>query len=64
MKVKAIFVSVISTAILGLSTAGYAADKPASYKQGKKLYKAHCLACHQAKGQGIPGAFPPLAGSD
>jgi mono/diheme cytochrome c family protein len=28
---------------------------------GAKLY-AQCAACHQANGQGIPGAFPPLAG--
>ncbi|MDX1706377.1 cytochrome c [Pseudidiomarina sp.] len=27
---------------------------------GKKSYAANCLACHQAQGQGIPGAFPPL----
>jgi len=64
MKAKAVLVSVISSVILSLSIGAYAADKPASYKKGKKLYKAHCVACHQAKGQGIPGAFPPLAGSD
>lgn len=29
-----------------------------------KLYVANCVACHQAEGQGIPGAFPPLAGSE
>ena len=23
-----------------------------------------CFACHQAEGQGIPNAFPPLANSD
>ena len=23
-----------------------------------------CFACHQAEGQGLPNAFPPLAGSD
>ena len=28
---------------------------------GAKLY-AQCAACHQQNGQGIPGAFPPLAG--
>ncbi|RUO69027.1 c-type cytochrome [Pseudidiomarina salinarum] len=27
---------------------------------GKKSYAANCQACHQAEGQGIPGAFPPL----
>ncbi|UZE97383.1 c-type cytochrome [Alkalimarinus alittae] len=31
--------------------------------EGKTVFSAHCAACHQATGQGIPGAFPPLAGS-
>ena len=31
---------------------------------GEKLFSAHCAACHQASGQGLAGAFPPLAGSD
>jgi nitrite reductase (NO-forming)/hydroxylamine reductase len=31
---------------------------------GEKLFAAHCAACHQANGQGLAGAFPPLAGSD
>ncbi len=30
---------------------------------GKRLY-ATCASCHQANGQGVPGAFPPLAGSE
>lgn len=30
---------------------------------GKKLYAAHCAACHQASGKGLAGAFPPLAES-
>ncbi len=32
--------------------------------RGKQVYAANCAACHQLAGQGIPGAFPPLAGSD
>ncbi|MBT8064195.1 MAG: c-type cytochrome [Gammaproteobacteria bacterium] len=28
------------------------------------LYAAQCSACHQANGQGLAGAFPPLAESD
>ncbi len=28
---------------------------------GEAAY-SHCVACHQANGQGIAGAFPPLAG--
>lgn len=31
---------------------------------GAALYGQHCQACHQANGQGLAGAFPPLAGSD
>jgi mono/diheme cytochrome c family protein len=27
-------------------------------------YQTICITCHQAEGQGIPGAFPPLAGSE
>ncbi len=30
---------------------------------GEKLYATHCSTCHQANGQGLPGAFPALAGS-
>ena len=31
---------------------------------GKQAYMQTCFACHQAEGQGIPNAFPPLAKSD
>jgi nitrite reductase (NO-forming)/hydroxylamine reductase len=31
---------------------------------GKAAYLANCAACHQPEGTGLPGAFPPLAGSD
>jgi nitrite reductase (NO-forming) len=31
--------------------------------KGASLYTANCAACHQATGQGIPGAFPPLKGN-
>jgi nitrite reductase (NO-forming)/hydroxylamine reductase len=31
---------------------------------GESLYTSHCAACHQAAGQGLAGAFPPLADSD
>lgn len=33
-------------------------------ESGKQIYMKTCFACHQADGQGIPNAFPPLAKSD
>ncbi len=37
--------------------AGAAAD-------GKQLFSANCVGCHQASGKGLPGVFPPLDGSE
>lgn len=36
---------------------------PAALPDGSVLYSNTCAACHQADGKGLPGAFPPLAGS-
>lgn len=35
----------------------------ASMAAGEQVF-ARCVVCHQATGQGLPGAFPPLAGSE
>jgi cytochrome c oxidase subunit II len=31
--------------------------------RGEKVFGQNCVACHQANGQGVPGAFPALVGS-
>lgn len=31
---------------------------------GKRVFLNTCIACHQANGLGVPGQYPPLAGSD
>lgn len=36
----------------------------AAKPDGKAIYSAQCSACHQANGQGVPGAFPPLTESE
>ncbi len=35
-----------------------------AYTAGQEIYASTCQACHQENGEGITGAFPPLAGSD
>ncbi|HMY46622.1 MAG TPA: copper-containing nitrite reductase, partial [Leptospiraceae bacterium] len=44
------------------------AQKPLSRDEsiaaGKIVYTQVCMACHQANGEGMPNAFPPLAKSD
>lgn len=41
---------------------GPAPAAPGAALDGKALFAAHCAACHQATGMGLPGAFPPLKG--
>lgn len=45
----------------GPSDASPAAASVASL--GAKLYEKHCADCHGAKGEGVAGAYPPLAGN-
>lgn len=45
------------------------ADAPAPvevplFERGKKVFAKQCVACHQATGLGVPGVYPPLAGSE
>jgi mono/diheme cytochrome c family protein len=37
---------------------------PVAQADGQRVYSQTCSACHQTTGLGIPGAFPPLAGSE
>jgi nitrite reductase (NO-forming) len=48
----------------GGEKAAKAMNKDEQIRFGQRIYEANCQACHQSKGQGIPNAFPPLAGSD
>ena len=38
--------------------------KEAQMERGKQVFMSACFACHQPDGKGLPGVFPPLAGSD
>jgi mono/diheme cytochrome c family protein len=41
-----------------------AAGAAAAAVDGKQIFTANCVACHQATGKGLPGVFPPLDGSE
>lgn len=32
--------------------------------RGRKIFSANCATCHQMTGLGVPGQYPPLAGSE
>jgi mono/diheme cytochrome c family protein len=55
-----------SAIVLALPAASFAEefDLKASIERGRPLYMQTCIACHQPTGMGIPGAFPPLSGSE
>lgn len=45
------------------SASAAAANNPGSTSDGATIYLANCSSCHQPNGQGLAGAFPPLAGN-
>lgn len=40
------------------------ASGAAGAADGKQVFTANCVACHQAAGTGVAGVFPPLDGSE
>lgn len=46
---------ILATSLLASATA-------LAQSTGEAVYQSNCASCHQANGQGIPSAFPPLAG--
>ncbi len=47
-------------------TAAWQGIRPAlaAAPDGQQLYLSRCMSCHQMNGQGVPGVFPPLVGTD
>lgn len=50
------------TTVVKTEAAPSDANEP--FAAGKKIYMEKCVVCHQANGEGVPGAFPPLKNSD
>lgn len=47
----------------GTAAAPGAAPGGGAQVSGAAVYTSRCASCHQPDGKGVPGAFPPLAGS-
>lgn len=56
--------SLTQPALPGRAAAGRdtAAGGGSTSDLGASIYRSRCASCHQADGQGVEGAFPPLAG--
>jgi mono/diheme cytochrome c family protein len=44
--------------------AGTSQETAAGNDRGAAVYRQICASCHQPTGKGIPGVYPPLAGSE
>ncbi|QJU58942.1 cytochrome c [Sphingomonas sp. AP4-R1] len=51
----------LGIAFLAATLSGGLAAPALAAPDGKALFAGNCAACHQAAGEGIPGAFPALA---
>jgi nitrite reductase (NO-forming) len=56
--------SMAAVATAAASTAAGTLSPTQQVAAGQVLYGGTCSVCHQDSGQGLPGVFPPLAGSD
>ncbi|MFV0415893.1 MAG: c-type cytochrome [Chthoniobacterales bacterium] len=63
--VKPVAVSEVPTASdSGGGASSGDAISPETIALGKRLFSQNCVVCHQANGEGLPGAFPSLVGSE
>lgn len=54
------FMKLDKALLMGAAFLTMIAPSAAAAADGKSLYAVNCAACHQAVGQGVPGAFPSL----
>jgi mono/diheme cytochrome c family protein len=56
-------IAAMATYLKAASARVLAPEVAAALEQGGKLYQTHCVDCHRAGGEGMPPAYPPLAGN-
>jgi nitrite reductase (NO-forming) len=60
---KTITLGLIGVASVMLVSFMQAGTLKESVERGKTVYESTCMSCHMAEGEGLEGAFPPLAGT-
>ncbi|MHA3770183.1 PQQ-dependent sugar dehydrogenase [Verrucomicrobiota bacterium sgz303538] len=63
-RVLVVFASALLLGSVWSRAADSAAPDAAQLQRGEKLFVERCAMCHQVTGQGVPPAYPPLAGSE
>ena len=61
MRKHAVAIGLIVAGSLAILAFGGAGAQPPALN-GAAIFAENCAACHQAHGEGVPGAFPKLAG--
>jgi len=61
---KKTFLIICSLTLLATLAKAEEFDLNASIERGKVVYMQTCVTCHQVTGLGLPGVFPPLAGTE
>lgn len=64
ISIAGIFLMMIFSVALFAAEENTGVPQDTKFPKGKKIYEEKCIVCHQANGQGIKGAFPPLDNSD
>jgi mono/diheme cytochrome c family protein len=54
----------VGAAVVVVAPVARAQPGDAAFEQGRKLYDANCVVCHQAGGAGVPPTFPALSGNE
>ncbi|WP_039137216.1 c-type cytochrome [Flavihumibacter solisilvae] len=60
---KTIILGLIGAASVMLVSFMQAGTLKESVERGKTVYESTCMSCHMTEGEGLEGAFPPLAGT-
>ena len=50
--------------IAGAAAGAVSAAAANPVQQGERIFLNNCQGCHQQTGKGVPGAFPPVVGSE